>query len=517
VSLAFAPDGQTLAVAGSAIRVFDLATGKAKLPQFGHLHSIRSIAFTPDGRTIATSGEEQIQLWDAHTGRPRIRLDGHENTVTALQVLTDGRTLLSVSRDNTLRLWDMDTGKERRSIELPNVGDDTIAITHDGATVAMVNDDKLIHLVELATGKERQRLSGGDARIRGAAFPPDGRTLIVWNAEHQASVWDVAAGKKILSFEFAESRNPMPRPVQPGGNRGRSGLYYHAAASPDGRLIAYSSHDNNFLAIHEVATGKPIRLVENLPDIATTLHFSPDGRSLAWSGWRESAIHLLEVATGTERLRFAGHKGGVGSLAFSADGRTLVSGSGDTTALVWDINRNHADTASLLDLDAAWRDLASGESDAAFQAMRRLVSSPKDAIPFLQKRVLPIPVPDQNRLAKLIADLDSNQFDLREAARLELEKLGETAVHACRAVLKGSPSIELRRRLEALDEKQAREIWNPGPERLRDLRAVEVLEMAGTPECRAVLRKLADGAPGAQLTEEAKSSQIRLANRPDRE
>jgi len=33
--LAFSPDGQTLALGGSAIRLVDLATGKEKLPQFG--------------------------------------------------------------------------------------------------------------------------------------------------------------------------------------------------------------------------------------------------------------------------------------------------------------------------------------------------------------------------------------------------------------------------------------------------------------------------------------------------
>jgi len=45
------------------------------------------------------------------------------------------------------------------------------------------------------------------------------------------------------------------------------------------------------------------------------------------------------------------------------------------------------------------------------------------------------------------------------------------------------------------------------------LRCVEVLELAGTPDCRNVLQQLAGGAAGAMLTEEAQASLRRLTNR----
>jgi WD40 repeat protein len=34
---------------------------------------------------------------------------------------------------------------------------------------------------------------------------------------------------------------------------------------------------------------------------------------------------------------FPGHSGGVFALAFTPDGKRLISGSADTTALVWDV------------------------------------------------------------------------------------------------------------------------------------------------------------------------------------
>jgi hypothetical protein len=50
----------------------------------------------------------------------------------------------------------------------------------------------------------------------------------------------------------------------------------------------------------------------------------------------------------------------------------------------------------------------------------------------------------------------------------------------------------------------------PAGERLRTLRAVEALELIGTPQSREVLRHLAGGAPEARLTREAEASLRRL-------
>jgi len=48
------------------------------------------------------------------------------------------------------------------------------------------------------------------------------------------------------------------------------------------------------------------------------------------------------------------------------------------------------------------------------------------------------------------------------------------------------------------------------PERLRNLRAVLVLEQLGTADARGLLEKIAAGAPGDSLTEEARESLSRL-------
>jgi hypothetical protein len=124
----------------------------------------------------------------------------------------------------------------------------------------------------------------------------------------------------------------------------------------------------------------------------------------------------------------------------------------------------------------------------------------------------PVPLVTRERLARLLADLDAEEFEVRKGAFAELEKFGEPAGPDLRKVLEGQPPAEVRRQAEELLPKLRQPI--PAPERLREIRSVEVLEQIGTPEARTVLEALAGGAPEARLTQEAKASLERLAKRP---
>jgi hypothetical protein len=101
---------------------------------------------------------------------------------------------------------------------------------------------------------------------------------------------------------------------------------------------------------------------------------------------------------------------------------------------------------------------------------------------------------------------------VRDKATVELEKLGEAALHAMQKSLDSQPALETRRRLEQLIEKQLRERGSPSAERLRIGRALEVPEHIGSPDARQVLQTLAMGAPGAYLTREAKAALERLTH-----
>jgi hypothetical protein len=79
--------------------------------------------------------------------------------------------------------------------------------------------------------------------------------------------------------------------------------------------------------------------------------------------------------------------------------------------------------------------------------------------------------------------------------------------------LRQEHSPEVRRRVQHLLESLEAPLVRPGPT-LRDLRAVQLLERCGTRGATRNLESLAEGAPEARLTQEAKAALERLAQRP---
>jgi hypothetical protein len=158
---------------------------------------------------------------------------------------------------------------------------------------------------------------------------------------------------------------------------------------------------------------------------------------------------------------------------------------------------------------ACWDDLGSGEIVQARRAMLLLAAAPAQAMLLLRVWLKLPPQPDAKRLARLIADLNEDVFDTREAASRELAEMADAAEPALRQALKNAASVEHRRRLEKLLEPFERD----SPARLRQLRAVQVLELAGTPEARELLQAIAERPGGTALTQAAKESLERLAQR----
>src|SRR5262249_32213803 len=145
----------------------------------------------------------------------------------------------------------------------------------------------------------------------------------------------------------------------------------------------------------------------------------------------------------------------------------------------------------------------------AYQAVWALASAPEQAVPLFRERLQKVPATDQGqRIARLIADLDSDEFAVREGATRELQELGRAAEQPLRQALTKGLSLEARRRVEQVLDKLKAEAASP--DALRAPRAVEVLELIGTPEARKVLEEWAGGAPEAVLTQEAKASLERL-------
>ena len=146
---------------------------------------------------------------------------------------------------------------------------------------------------------------------------------------------------------------------------------------------------------------------------------------------------------------------------------------------------------------ALWEDLAADDPAKAYRAQAAMVVGGKRTVAFLREKLGKAPVTDEARVAKLIADLDADDYKTRDGASEELLRLGSRVEASLEAAAKGSASAEVRTRASAMLAK----LLESGdlPKKRQTARAIRVLGRIGGPEAAAILESLAKS--GLTLTE----------------
>src|SRR5262249_17386350 len=137
-------------------------------------------------------------------------------------------------------------------------------------------------------------------------------------------------------------------------------------------------------------------------------------------------------------------------------------------------------------LEGLWQDLSLRDVKKSSSATRMLVRARKESVPFLRDKLKAPPAnADDKRIVKWIAELDDEEFDIREQAFRALDKIGETAVkHLQKA--RDSGSAEAKKRVEALLKSRGIEDGSITPGQLRLIRVIRILEWSATPEARGI-------------------------------
>ncbi len=192
-SVAYSPDGSTLASGAEMIRLWDANTGEIK-----HTHPVScdAIAYSPDGSTLAIGSEYgTIQLVDAVTGRYKRTLEGHEIGANSVAFSPDGDALASASY--RVQLWGVITGHDMKTIK-GSKGAYSVAFSPDGRTLAAGSVDNITPLWDTDSGDDKGTLEGHTDLIYSVAFSPYGKTLTSGSVDRTIRLWNTATGRHKL-------------------------------------------------------------------------------------------------------------------------------------------------------------------------------------------------------------------------------------------------------------------------------------------------------------------------------
>ena len=537
----FADDGKTLFVVEQDIGVLslDAATGEAKAGlDSPDAEFRRPFVLAPGGaRAAAIDQTGGIRIWDPKTGKePELaRLTPLSNPGSA----DGGKSVTVIDQTGTVRGFDLATGAPGPVIELP-LGVDNSPATWDpafrrAATVILAKGQVEVRVIAADTKQvvSKHSLPQGSG-IPVIAFAAANRDRLAVFSQTGVTVLNPTTGKTVRSFAPSGAENGT-----------------HGAISPDGRLVAAAGQP---LSVWEVATGKKRLTVDAVPnadliafapdsrqlavwdqggtvavvdvrsgavtrrfpvadvgDGVSALAFSPDGKRVA-VGTSFGRVTVWNVSTGETLAPLAGHEGTVTGLVFTVDGKKLVSTSMDGTALVWEVPDAPLPTGQVEDtvigFDEAFKLLGSNDPAQAQRGLDYLYRNPAEAVKQIGARMpVPAPVP-VTKLAQYVADLESDEFSVREAAVKALAETGGEAGTLLKQAVEKSSSAEVRKLAGELLVRIEAPAVRSGD--LQVLRAVEALEYLGTLLAREQLEKWAAGPAGRRTTVEAVAALSRL-------
>lgn len=405
-SLAFSRDGRLLA-SGSGDNTVRVWMVRAVAPRGvqvesvhrdcavlrGHTGPIYGLAFVPRDqanapRLVSASDDRTLRVWqqDANGAWRTVQtLAGHSREVSRVVAAPDGNWVASASFDRTVRVWNPATGALAKTLAEASGSLTALAVSPDGQHVLSGGAKPYQCVVwRVSDGARVAAFAGHDNTVQWAAYRPDGNVAATTGGNvHEIFLWDPATGKQLSRIV--------------GTGRG----VYAVAFSPDGRTVAFGNRNN----------GQHLTALNPLEQTFDLDHVAPDAAPDEATEWRRAApalgglatrvdgavleiedagrlhttitlpqaddrvrcysfctladrphivvgsvyaLALYEAATGHRVREYVGHTGEIWSVAVSPESRMLVSGAGDQTFRLWNLQTGELLESVFVGTDQQW-------------------------------------------------------------------------------------------------------------------------------------------------------------------
>lgn len=501
------------------LRYLEIRGPKGEMNKRGIFSHLNEAVLSPDGKTLAAGAGATVFLWNAADGKELLRIQlPDEQIYHRLAFSADGKTLAWCGReDPMIRIFDTKTGRQIREYRQPNESprrgvkgegftSHFIAFSHDGKRMAFHGKNYFqgLDIFDVGTGKLVTSIA--DAKdCRGCDFSHDGKLIAGHSGDGDLRVWEVATGKLVREMKNNE------------GFRG--GAFKFVTFSPDGKLLACGGHNHDGFDVWNLDTGKVICSVRS-KNFFSSVSFAPDGQSAvcSQSGGKAYLYHLVAEK---KILEFnPPERGGYYARFLQGGKRVVIIGepterdpnARQSSIYLYDVPPETLNPAGAqiddATLEQMWAELPTDNELKLKRVQQAFRTAAKPAVELFKKKLPPITKEMQAKAQQWIAELDDDAPAKRDAATKELRAVAFTFEPLLRARREAAEAGEVRNRLAFILKQITSE--GPPPGLVQELRALALLEQMATPEARALLTALSEGAPQARRTVEARAALERM-------
>src|ERR1043165_2744009 len=240
---------------------------------------ITAIAFAPDGNTLAVAGHHEVLLHKGDGSALIARLPCKAPRIESLCYSKDGKLLAAAggapAQFGLIQIWNTADNSVGDAYKITGDSWYGVSISADNEKIAFGCADKTARMIALKDGKELLKFDNHADWVLGTLFTLDGKRLLTAGRDRAMKLIDLAHGQfiddinKLLDPVHCFARHPKQEVVAYGSMAGTARIY--KISDNQGRTAA--NNDTNL-----------VKELERQPGPVRSIAYSPDGEAIALGG-----------------------------------------------------------------------------------------------------------------------------------------------------------------------------------------------------------------------------------------